>query len=82
MEDTKALKQKIAELKTKATELEKKVSKYDEFFADLDESIRKVVCEHLWLSEESKQYAGGYASLCWDTKNWVRYVLADMKIGF
>lgn len=68
MEDIKALEQKVAELEKKITELEKKTSKYDEFFADLDKSIKKVVCEHLWLSEESEQYAGGYASLCWDTK--------------
>ena len=38
MEDIKALEQRV-------TELKKKTSKYDEFFADLDESIKKVVCE-------------------------------------
>ena len=42
MEDIKTLEQKVAEL-------EKKVNKYEKFFANLDESIKKVVCDHLEL---------------------------------
>ena len=62
MEDIKVLEQKVAEL-------EKKVTKYEKFFANLDESIKKVVCDHLELSEESEEYAGDYIDLHWDPKN-------------
>lgn len=61
MEDIKAFEQRVAEL-------EKKVFKYDEFFANLDEFIKKVVCDHLELSEEFVYYSGNYADPYWDTK--------------
>lgn len=69
MEKTEALEQKVVELEKKVEGLEKKISKYDEFFSDLDESIKKVVCNHLELSEKSVHYSGNYADLHWDTKS-------------
>lgn len=54
--ETKTLEQRL-------TDLEKKVAKYEEFFSDLDESIKKVVCDHLELSEKSVHYSGNYADL-------------------
>lgn len=38
------------------------------FFVNLDEFTKKVVCDHLELSEESVYYSGNYADLYWDTK--------------
>lgn len=60
--ETKTLEQRI-------TDLEKKVAKYEEFFSDLDESIKKVVCDHLELSEKIEHYAGIYVELNWDKTN-------------
>lgn len=60
--ETKALEQRISEL-------EKKVAKYEEFFANVDESIKKVICEHLRLDDDIEHYAGNYATLYWDDKS-------------
>lgn len=55
------------ELEQKITDLEKKIAKYEEFFADIDGSIRKIVCEHLYLDENSEAYYGKSAELFWDS---------------
>lgn len=58
----------IKVLEQKVAELEKKVTKYEKFFANLDESIKKVVCDHLELDEDFDHYDGCYMGLYWDTK--------------
>lgn len=76
MEDIKALEQKVAEL-------EKKVTKYEKFFANLDSLLKKLSVTILsWMKTLIIMMDVIWAFIG-IPKNWVmKYVLAGMKISF